>query len=164
MKTDSKDASGITTRPCNDSDEAFLFSLFKSVKGDELAALNWPPAQLEPLLRMQFKAQSQSYAADYPQATHEIVCFEGELVGRLVTDNTTEAMLLVDIALTPAVRGSGIGAELIRRLQKHCSVLRKPLRLHVAKTNRAAHLYERLGFTVIGETEVHHLMEWNPPD
>jgi ribosomal protein S18 acetylase RimI-like enzyme len=162
VKTDSKDASGITTRPCNDSDEAFLFSLFKSVKGDELAALNWPPAQLEPLLRMQFTAQSQSYAADYPRAAHELVCFNGQPVGRLITDNTAEAMLLVDIALTPEVRGRGIGAELIRGLQAQCAADRKPLRLHVANTNRAVHLYERLGFVVTGETEVRGLMEWKP--
>jgi ribosomal protein S18 acetylase RimI-like enzyme len=152
----------IELRPCDSQDDGFLFALFMSVKEEDFAALNWSPAQLEPLLRMQFTAQSQSYAADYPRAAHELVCFNGQPVGRLITDNTAEAMLLVDIALTPEVRGRGIGAELIRGLQAQCAADRKPLRLHVANTNRAVRLYERLGFVVTGETEVRRLMEWRP--
>jgi ribosomal protein S18 acetylase RimI-like enzyme len=111
---------------------------------------------------MQFSAQSQSYAADYPGAVHEIVCFEGEPVGRIITDQSGEALRLVDIALLPACRGRGMGAALIGRLQEQCTAFNKPLRLHVAKTNRALHLYKRLGFAVLGETETHRLMEWHP--
>lgn len=163
METDSRDANGIALRPCDGRDADFLFALFVSVRRDEFAALNWPPSQLEPLLRVQFSAQSQSYAATCPQAAHEIICAEGEPVGRMITDNTADAMILVDIALTPAWRGRGIGTTLVRELQAQCAVLRKPLRLHVAKTNRATRLYERLGFIPVGETEVYRLMEWNPP-
>jgi ribosomal protein S18 acetylase RimI-like enzyme len=129
---------------------------------DEFTTLNLSPAQLELLLRVQFSAQSQSYAAMFPQAAHEIICFGGEPVGHMITDNADEAMLLVDIALIPAYRGRGIGGALVRKLQAQCAVLRKPLRLHVARTNRAIQLYERLGFTATGETEVYRLMEWSP--
>ena len=162
METDSKVLNGITLRPCDDCDEGFLFALFKSVRTDEFTALNWSPAQLEPLLRIQFSAQSQSYASTFPQSVHEIICSGEEPVGRMITDNAAEAVHLVDIALIPAYRGRGIGAALVQGLQAQCSVLRKPLRLHVVATNRAVRLYERLGFVVTGGTEMYHLMEWTP--
>lgn len=162
METDSRDADGITVRPCDDRDGEFLFALFVSVRMDEFAPLNRPPALLEPLLRVQFSAQSQSYASTFPNAAHEIICSGGEPMGRMITDDTAEAMLLVDFALKPAYRGRGIGAALVRRLQARCTVLRKPLRLHVARTNRAICLYERLGFVAVDGTDVYLLMEWNP--
>lgn len=162
METASTDTNDITARPCDDRDEAFLYALFSSVRMDEFTALNWSPAQIEPLLRVQFSAQAQSYASTFPQATHEIICSGEEPVGRMITDSTAEAMRLVDIALIPAYRGRGTGAALVRKLQAQCAVLHKPLRLHVARTNRAIRLYERLGFVFTGETEMYRLMEWNP--
>ena len=162
METNSTNTCGFTVRPCGDGDEKFLFALFMSVRMDEFAALNWPPAQLEPLLRIQFSAQSQSYASTFPHAAHEIICSGGEPVGRMITDDTPEAMRLVDIALIPECRSRGIGDALVRELQARCAVHRRPLRLHVAKTNRAMRLYERLGFIATDETEVYRLMEWNP--
>ncbi len=162
MGTDSKHDNVFILRPCGDGDEAFLFALFTSVRREEFAALNWPPAQLEPLLRIQFAAQSRSYASSFPQAAHEIICLAGKPVGRIITDDTPEALLLVDIALMPECRGRGMGAALLRRLQEQCAALRKPLRLQVAATNEALRLYERLGFIVTGGTEVYRLMQWNP--
>jgi ribosomal protein S18 acetylase RimI-like enzyme len=39
----------------------------------------------------------------------------------------------------------------------------KPLTIHVEGFNRALGLYERLGFTRIGEHGPYYLMEWRPP-
>jgi RimJ/RimL family protein N-acetyltransferase len=48
---------------------------------------------------------------------------------------------------------------LIRDVLSH----RRPVELGVFKINvRARRLYERLGFTVVGETETHHRMRWEP--
>jgi ribosomal protein S18 acetylase RimI-like enzyme len=38
----------------------------------------------------------------------------------------------------------------------------KPMRLHVEFFNRALRLYERLGFSKIGEIGVYYEMEWRP--
>ena len=162
METISMNPGNLVLRPCDDRDKDFLFALFVSVRMDEFSALNWSPAQLEPLLRVQFAAQSQSYASAFPQAAHEIICLGQEPVGRMIMDDSAEAMHLVDIALIPACRGRGLGTTLIRKLQAQCTVLRKPLRLHVAGSNRAINLYERLGFVAAADTEMYRFMEWNP--
>ena len=163
METDSKDAGDIAFRPCESRDGDFLFALFTGVRAGDFAALNWTPEQLEPLLRVQFALQSQSYAATFPRAVHEIICLAEQPVGRMVTEETGQAVHLVDIALIPACRGRGVGSAALRKLQMQCARLRKPLTLQVARNNRAIQLYERLGFVSGGGTEVYAAMKWNPP-
>ena len=164
MESHATDAGELTLRPCVPEDKTFLFALFASVRAGDFAALNWPMEQLEPLLRMQFAAQSQSYAAAFPRARHEIIRLRETPVGHMITDDSADAVHLVDIALMAGNRGGGLGASVLRGLQARCASLHKPLRLHVAADNRARRLYERLGFSVIGGTEVHLLMEWTPAE
>jgi ribosomal protein S18 acetylase RimI-like enzyme len=70
---------------------------------------------------------------------------------------------VADIIIQPAQRGSGIGTVLIRQLLHEAGQSRKPLRLHVLRTNRAIQLYQRLGFAIVGDTGTHVLMEVRPP-
>jgi len=60
------------------------------------------------------------------------------------------------------VRNRGKGAALIRDLMAECQYSGKPLRLQVAKGDRAARLHERLGFLKTGEDEIYCQMGWNP--
>jgi hypothetical protein len=48
---------------------------------------------------------------------------------------------------------------LIRRLCDQADAANLPLELQVLKVNPARRLYERLGLTVIGETDTHYLMQ-----
>ena len=68
----------------------------------------------------------------------------------------------MDISLLPEYRNRGLGAALIHDLMAECAASREPLRLQVAKGNRAARLYERLGFLKTGEDEIYYHMWWNP--
>ena len=78
----------------------------------------------------------------------------------MVVVRMDQEIRLADIALMPEYRNAGIGTSLIRELLSEGAAAGKPVRLHVARTNRAQKLYSRLGFAKIGDTGTHFLMEW----
>jgi ribosomal protein S18 acetylase RimI-like enzyme len=118
------------------------------------------PEQLDQLIKFQFTAQQHHYREAYRDAEHLIIDVEGRRVGRLLVYRSDLEVRLVDIALMPEWRGVGIGAELIGRLQAEAAAADKPLTLHVAKSNRALRLYEKLGFKVVEDIGNHFFMQW----
>jgi ribosomal protein S18 acetylase RimI-like enzyme len=83
-------------------------------------------------------------------------------VGRLYVDRRDDEIRILDIALIPEARGGGIGGLLLGDLIAEAGSARKPIRIHVERANRALSLYQRLGFSEIGQTDFYYLMEWNP--
>jgi ribosomal protein S18 acetylase RimI-like enzyme len=100
---------------------------------------------------MQFNLQRQQYEAGYPQAEHSIILLEGRPIGRWFVDESDREITLVDVALLPAFRNLGLGTHLLQQLLDRARTARKPVRLHVFKTNPAMGLYQRLGFSKVGE-------------
>lgn len=127
-----------------------------------MAELPLPEPQKQFMLRMQFNAQNASYQAAYPNSRHSIVIRDGEPVGRIWVASSDAGLELVDIALLPAARQSGIGSRLIRQLQDEAAGLGKPLRCSVFRFNAAAcRFYQRHGFRVTSEDELQHHLEWS---
>ena len=149
----------ITLRPATTDDEAFLFELYASTRADEMAAFGWDAPQREMFLRMQFNAQRQHYTS-LPQNDDQIVLRDGAPIGRLLVSRLTSEFNLTDIALLPAERGAGLGAQLIGALLAEAAQAGKPVTLHVAHGNRARRLYERLGFAPTGDDGVYYAMRW----
>ena len=144
-----------TVRP---ADSDFLLRLYASSRLDiKLSSL--PPTQKEHLIRQQFKAQSLHYATHFPDADNLIVLLGKNSIGRFHVHRRTDEIRLVDILLAPDFRGQGVGTQLITMLRDEARVADTPVRLHVHKGNRAALLYQRMGFQVIGEKELHYFME-----
>lgn len=139
----------VTLRPAAADDEGFLRQLFASTREAECASLAEP--QREMLMSMQFNLQRQQYSVGYPQAEHNIILLDGRCVGRLLVDESDRAITLVDIALLSECRSLGIGTRLIEDLLARAARANKAVRLHVFKTNPARGLYERLGFSEIGD-------------
>jgi ribosomal protein S18 acetylase RimI-like enzyme len=157
------EASGVTLREAEASDDDFLFALYSSTRRDEMVAWGMPDAQREMFLRLQYRAQQQRYLAEREHSTHDIILRDGVPIGRLIVVRSADELRLADIALLPEQRGSRIGSALIRELQAEATAARLPLRLHVARDNAgAARLYERLGFAVCGDNGSHLKMEWLP--
>jgi ribosomal protein S18 acetylase RimI-like enzyme len=152
----------LARRPARDGDQAFLFSLFGQSRATEFAGLSLDGPALDSLLRMQFDAQERSHRDQHPNADFDVVLVDGEPGGRLTVDRRDDAIELVDIALAPAYRGGGIGTRLLGDLQDEARKSGQSIRLHVARSNPAARLYERLGFTVIAADQVYAQMEWRP--
>ncbi len=156
------DASLITLRPEEAQDEPFLFELYASTRQEELDSWGWPPKMRRAFLDLQFKA-SQAQRRACPGAEFQLVLLAGAQAGRIILQRTADALRLVDIALLPRYRNAGLGTALMRRIVAEAAAGNQPLRLQVLKGNRAARLYQRLGFARTSETELHVEMEWRPP-
>lgn len=106
---------------------------------------------------MQYKAQKQSYNAQYPNAEHSIIELNGEKIGRLLVNRAANQSFLVDIAILHNFRGQGFGNRLLNKLKAES----ESIGLSVYKTNFGAiGLYEKHGFTVINDDGMYLEMEW----
>ena len=150
----------IALRPVQPDDEPFLFELYSSTRREEIAAFGWDSGQADMFLRLQFRGQQRHYQAQALEVDYRIITLEGESIGQLVVIRSPVEIRLADISLLPEHRGGGIGARLIRGLFAEARKKNLPVTLHVEKTNRAARLYERLGFKTIDDTGAHLKMEW----
>ncbi|WP_224240285.1 GNAT family N-acetyltransferase [Hyalangium gracile] len=155
----------LSLRPVTPADDAFLFELYASTRPD-IAALGLPVAQRDMLLRMQWTAQRHGYQARFPSGDHQLVLLGERPAGRLWVAREPVELRLVDITLLPAHRGSGVGTELLRMLQREASAASRPLRLSVARDSPARRLYTRLGFTPVAGVEdgadPYLGLEWRP--
>jgi ribosomal protein S18 acetylase RimI-like enzyme len=150
-------------RPATSGDEPFLLTLFASTRTLELALMDWDETQKETFVAMQFNAQNRQYVMSYPEAQNSIILWNDDPVGRLLLDKGELEFTLVDVALLPAYRGSGIGSFVIQDIVKEAAATGKSIRLHVLSSNAAKRLYERLGFSQTGGDEVYFEMMWVPP-
>lgn len=147
-------------RPMQAGDEPFLYRLYASTRGAEMALVDWSDEQKETFLRMQFAAQHRYYQDQFRAARFDVVVVDGRPVGRLYVDRAPDEYRIIDITMLPECRGSGIGGELIRQLLAEANEAGVPVRIHVLKGNPARGLYDRLGFVPVGETGLYDLMEW----
>lgn len=152
----------ITLRPIAQEDADFLLRVYRSTREDELATVDWSEEQKDWFVRMQFNAQHAWYQEHYVGASFDVILVDGLPAGRLYVHRREREIRLVDIAFLPEFRNRGLGTALLRDLQGEAESAGKPLTIHVEKYNPAMRLYERLGFTRIGETGPYDLMEWKP--
>lgn len=138
----------ITFRERTAADEPLLFTLFAETKAPELALLGLAPAQLRPLLEMQYRGREMTYRTSYPDAWDAVILGDALPVGRFLLDRRHDGWRVIDIAVLSSCRRQGIATETIRTFQQECQELGIPLRLSVAFGNPAQRLYERLGFVV----------------
>lgn len=155
-------ANSISLRPATPEDAPFLLVLYKSSRGDDLRGLGWEDQRVAEFLDMQYEAQQRFHANEYRRPVDQIIERNGEPIGRLMFEPREHEIRCVDIAILPAHRSAGFGAQLLRDLQTEATRQKKPLRLQVIRFNRAIALFERLGFQRISETGTHFQMEWTP--
>ena len=149
----------LVLRSVEASDADFLYRVYASTRMDEMALVSWNDAQKEAFLRMQFQAQTTHYQSYYPQAEHQIIEREdGTPIGRLIVDRSADFVFLMDIALLPESRNSGIGTIIMQDLIAEAVSANRAIVLHVEAFNRAMRLYERLGFVKKAEQGVYHEM------
>ncbi len=152
----------VTLRGARQEDLPLFRRVYASTRSAELAALGWNDAQQAWFVEMQFDLQARAFAQAFPAAHHEVVLCAGQPVGRLIVDHTSDPIRLIDMALLPDHRSAGIGSELLRRLLDEATAAGKPVVLHVARSNPAAMLYQRLGFVVSAWDDVYLEMQWRP--
>lgn len=144
------------------TDMEFLFSLYASTRTEELAVVDWTPAQKEGFLRMQFRAQDAYYRENYPGALFQVVLLDRQPVGRLYLHRRPDEIRVMDISLLPEYRGRGIGTTLLRQVLQEGTERCLPVTIHVERFNPARSLYERLGFQLVEDQGVYLFMKRLP--
>jgi len=158
-------------RDAGAADEAFFASLYRSTR-DDLLALPADPSMIDGLIAMQHRLQVASYRNSYPQAVYQVLERDGVAVGRLVTAAVDGAVRVVDIAVLPSARRTGVAGDALRRLQAQAEAAGHAITLSVRQDNVAARLlYEALGFAVDSEDTMRLELRWHaqagvqpPPD
>ncbi|MDX6512149.1 MAG: hypothetical protein QOE36_1653 [Gaiellaceae bacterium] len=152
----------VALRPAREDDRDFFARVYASTRTEELAVVPWSDEQRSAFLAQQFAAQTADYAANYADASFDVVLVDGEPAGRLIVYRRLDEIHIVDIALLPEWRGRGIGTRLLEALQEEAKTAGKPLGIHVEVDNPARSLYDRLGFRQVEERGLYLLMRWVP--
>jgi ribosomal protein S18 acetylase RimI-like enzyme len=103
------------------------------------------------------------WAANYPQASFQVVLVEGQPAGRLYFDRREDEVRVVDVSLLPEFQRRGIGTALLRGVISEADAAGRPVRIHVERFNPALRLYDRLGFRLLRDGGVYLLLE-RPPE
>jgi ribosomal protein S18 acetylase RimI-like enzyme len=107
--------------------------------------------------------QRQYHIRHFDPSDVQIITHQGTDVGWLGVRREQEAIFVSEIYISPEVQSRGIGTLLLRQVLLEAGQRRVPVRLGVLKVNaRARQLYERLGFQLVSETDVHYRMEALP--
>jgi ribosomal protein S18 acetylase RimI-like enzyme len=152
----------ITLRPATADDDEFIFACYASTRALELAQVPWSAEQKEAFVRMQYVAQKQHYAAEWPRASQDIICVNEIPVGRIYLDRREDALHILDVTVLPQHRNQGTGSRLLRRLLDEANMVEKPVTIYVESFNPSLRLFERLGFQKEHEKGFHLLMKWQP--
>jgi ribosomal protein S18 acetylase RimI-like enzyme len=152
----------VNLRPEREDDHDFRFRLFCDSRQPEFALL-LAPAAFEQIMRLQFRAQTMSYRAEFPGARFDIIELSGSSIGRIVVDRPGTMLHIVDQAIVPELRNRGIGTAIMRALMDEARAARLPVRLEVASDNDPSiRLYLRLGFVPIERLPLYVQMQWHP--
>ncbi len=137
-----------TLRPAAHADRGFLYRLHVAAMKDVVAQVwGWD------------EAWQRQYFDDHFDPSHaRIVVVDGVDIGVVAVEWREDAAFLAGIEILPEYQGRGLGAAVIRDVIADAAARGLPVTLRVLKVNPARRLYERLGFTVTGETDTHYLM------
>jgi ribosomal protein S18 acetylase RimI-like enzyme len=136
--------------------------VYASTRAEELAVVPWDDVQKEAFLRQQFDAQDAWWHENYAEASFDVILVDGEPAGRLYVHRGPSEIRIVDIALLPEHRGSGVGTRLLDDLLAEGDAGAKNVTIHVERMNPALRLYERLGFALAEDKGVYLFLE-RPP-
>lgn len=120
------------------------------------------PDSRQAIITHAFESRQISYPVDFPGVEFFLLEFDGAPAGRLYLHLTEARWFIVDLVLLPQCRGRGHGTALLSDLIRQAEAARRPVHLHVAKSNvRAAALYHRLGFCRVHELPRHYMLARN---
>lgn len=154
----------VTFRPITSEDRELLLRVYRSTREDELAmVVDWTPEMKDAFILQQFTAQHTWYQEHYQGAEFLVILVDGAPAGRLYVHRRPSEIRLVDIALLPEYRNTGLGTRLLCDLLAEGEATGKPVTIHVEIYNPAMRLYLRLGFRPIEDRGVYQLLEWRSP-
>ena len=147
----SNQEAALTLRPALADDEAFLFELRKATMTEHLARVGEPTDEAAHRARLLHRYD-----------TARVVCIDGAPAGLLKAHRTDSEWVVVQLQITPALQGRGIGERALHTVLRAAQDDALPVTLKVLKGNPAKRLYDRVGFEVVGEDETQFYMRHAP--
>jgi ribosomal protein S18 acetylase RimI-like enzyme len=143
----------VTLRAATTDDADFLYRLHRAAMQNHVVQTwgEWDEAW-----------QLQYFQQHFDPSAYQIIVVRGQDIGAISVVRRTTDIFLRRIELLPAYQGQGIGTQLIGALIDGAHQKGVPMTLQVLKTNPACRLYERLGFSISGETTTHYQMSTTP--
>jgi ribosomal protein S18 acetylase RimI-like enzyme len=141
----------LSLRPALPDDEAFLLELRKATMTGHLTRAGEPTDDDAHRARLLHR---------YDAA--QVICIDGAPAGLLKAHRTDTEWVVVQLQITPALQGRGIGEQAMRIVLHAATVDAVPVTLQVLKGNPAKRLYERLGFEIVGEDQTQFHMRIDP--
>lgn len=132
----------LTLRQALPDDEPFLFALRKDTMTEHLERVGEPTDDAEHRARLLHRYDSAC-----------VVCIDGAPAGLLKAHRTDTEWVVVQLQITPALQGRGIGERALRTVLRAAQADALPVTLKVIKGNPAKRLYDRLGFEIVGEDD-----------
>jgi ribosomal protein S18 acetylase RimI-like enzyme len=132
----------VTLRPALPADEAFLFALRKATMTAHLTRVGEP---------LDDDAHRARLLHRYDAA--QVICVDGAPAGLLKAHRTDAEWVVVQIQISPALQGHGIGERALHVVLRAADADALPVTLKVLKGNPAKRLYDRLGFEIVGEDD-----------
>lgn len=123
-------------------DRDFLLTLRLLTMVDHLEEAGIFLTQAEHLFRL-----DEAYECSY------LILCQQEKIGTLKFREESDKFEIMQIQISPAHQGYGLGKMVLGRVIEWSMGNGKPIELTVLKANPAKELYLRLGFTLVGEDE-----------
>lgn len=142
-----------TLRPSTEHDYDWLWSLKRSTM-QSYVEKTWGPWNEED--------QAARFKDNFRPESWQVIVVKGDDAGVVHVERSDEEIVLVNIQISPDFQNRRLGTAVMDGLLAEARGQKLPLRLQVMKVNPARNLYERLGFTVVGETDTHYQMRWAP--
>ena len=143
----------LSIRKARASDSEFIFTVKKAAFREYVEQTwSWDDGYQQELHNRRFAAQDvciiQLYEVD---------------IGFLAVSHTLDTLKVNQLFILPEYQGKGIGSACMNRIIDDANLEQKPVVLQVLKVNtRGIAFYQRLGFTIIGESATHVQMEKLP--
>ena len=141
---------GLSFRKANASDSAFVFAVKKAAFREYVEQVwDWDDSYQRELHDRRFAAQDV-----------RIIQYCGTDVGFLATSRTRDTLKVYQLYILPEYQGRGIGSACMACILDDAGLEQKSVTLQVLKVNtRGTAFYQRLGFTIVGETPTHFHMK-----
>ena len=143
-------ADTITLRTACQDDKEFVFQVKRASMREYIEQTwGWDEQFQRKLHERRFESQE-----------FQIVSVDGHDVGIMSAALEADCVFLNQIYILPGHQGRGIGGKCMLTVFERATRSNLPVKLKVLKVNRrAAAFYERLGFTITGDTDTHLLMQ-----
>lgn len=154
-----------TLRPERPEDDDFLFHLFRANNVDTLLLMGLPEEMVEQLIQFQFRSQTGTYRAMFPNAAFSIIEWEGETIGRFIEHDEQDVVYFVDFVLVPERQSQGLGSAFIRAVMNECAARGRGTRVKILCNNDPSlKMCHKLGMVQSEPDEMGYVeLRWYPP-